>query len=133
VERTSDWELVLPSVGISAVFLFFLMVLVLFTNRGDRGRGTFALFLVNVMTFPILAASIFALLASPNGPSEYWATAPWLVILGGTAYIGFSAVLAVVTGLVYLLTRGDNAKKARWSLGCFTILFPATLALMRDL
>ena len=128
-----DAQAVVQSVGISAAFLVLLMILVLVTNWGNRGRTTFGFFLLNVAAFPILASTLFVLLASPSqGSSNYWATAPWLVVLAGTSFLAYSAGLAVVTGLVYELTRGDNAKKARWSLGCFTILFPATLAFIRQ-
>lgn|SRR5690349_7144943 len=96
------------------------MVLVLLTNRSDRGRGTFALFIVQLAVSPVLASSIFALLGRPP--------LPWLVALSGTLYFRYTAVLAAATGLTYLLTRGDNAKKARWALGCFTILSAALFA-----
>jgi hypothetical protein len=124
--------LILQSVLIVAAYLVLLMILVLLTNRGDRGRGTFAYFIVNVAALPILASALFVFWLGNSGhtPSEYWATAPWLVIFAATQYSGYAAVLAVVTGVVYLLARGDNAKRARWSLGCFTILFPAMFAFL---
>src|SRR5262245_49142643 len=105
------------------------MILVLLSSRRGRGRPMFAFFLFIVAAIPILASSIFVWLGSFNQKSpDYWAVAPGLIFLAAMLYTGPAVVLAAITGLAYRLTRGDNAKKARWALGCFTILFLAMLA-----
>jgi hypothetical protein len=75
---------------------------------------------------PFWASLVLVILGSTGRSSEYWAVAPWLVIMA-IPFCGITLAMAAVTYGVYVATNGDFARKLKYAGGCFVVLSAVVL------
>ena len=66
-------------------------------------------------------ASIVIVILGNNGRSDYWAAAPWLVLLS-IPFCAITLIVAGVTYAVYVATDGGWSRKIKSAAGCFAAL-----------
>ena len=58
---------------------------------------------------------------SSSAPADYWAVAPWIVVVA-SVYCSITLLMSVVTCVVYYRTRGTRVRQLAWALGVFSTM-----------
>lgn len=75
---------------------------------------------------PFWASLVIVILGS-NGRAEYWAAAPWLVVIA-IPFCVITLITAGVTYAVYVATDGSSWRKLKYAGGCWILLSALVLA-----
>jgi hypothetical protein len=92
-------------------------------------RAALVLFVAGFGLLPLWVAIAYVSYGGRGVPatSDYWGTAPWLIV-GGMAGSAFTLAIAGATIAIHRRTAGDEARKRRFSLSTFGLLVCAAAA-----
>jgi hypothetical protein len=82
-------------------------------------------FILGFGLLPSIAALIYVILNSIGGPPDYWASAPWILVLS-VPFSGIAMMIALATVGVYVFASGDEVRRRNVAAGVFFTLLLAT-------
>jgi hypothetical protein len=99
--------------SVIAVAVLGLCVLLNARSATNLGRYvSLALLLVVIVSLPIWASFVLVAFGSFQFTgSDYWAVAPWIMIVAAIRYLNLSTLIAAITAALYFLVPGEHKRK----------------------
>ena len=96
-----------------AVVLLGFCVLLNARSATNLGRyGSLALLLILIASSPIWASFVFIVIGSfQSKGGDYWAAAPWIMVIATFKYLGQTIMAAAITAALYFLVPGEPKRK----------------------
>jgi len=99
----------------AAITVVLLGICVMLNARSTTNLGRYSsltLLLVLIGSLPVWGSFVFIVIGSfKSKGGDYWAAAPWIVVIATIKYLSQTIVAAAITAAVYFLVPGEPKRK----------------------